>query len=150
MLDGHAALAGASAAVKDDAIIDVATVFPPGTTISELGGAGAGAAVANASGVGMLATEIALDKSQEAASVVLALSETTLYLLARHRVGPFGSFKHLEIMHAIARTDVVTDLHSGGPLNELTITDSSTGTAYTYEVKPMGSGIHEFLGRLHG
>ncbi len=43
MLDGHAALKGAAEAVPNDTIIDVAIVFPDGTTAAQLGGTGAGA-----------------------------------------------------------------------------------------------------------
>ena len=161
MLDGHAALKGAAEAVPNDTIIDVAIVFPDGTTAAQLGGTGAGAVAggllgsANAAGglagVGSLAAEHELEKEGgDAASVVLALSESTLYLLGRHRIGALASFKNLTVIASIPRADAKVETAHAGIVHSVKITDSASGQVYEYEAKPMGSGLSEFAARLQG
>lgn len=150
MLDGHAALKGAAEAVPNDTIVDVAIVFPPGTTSEQLIATGAGEMVDGLGGVGELVADRDLDKHQTSASIVLALSDSTLYLLGRHRVGPFASFKNLAVIATIARADAKIETAHAGIVQSVTITDSSSGQVYDYEAKPMGSGLTEFAARLHG
>ena len=161
MLDGHAALKGAAEAVPNDTIIDVAIVFPDGTTAAQLGGTGAGAVAggllgsANAAGglagVGSLAAEHELEKEGgDAASVVLALSDSTLYLLGRHRIGALASFKNLTVIASIPRANAKVETAHAGIVHSVKITDSASGQVYEYEAKPMGSGLSEFAARLHG
>ena len=161
MLDGHAALKGAAEAVPNDTIIDVAIVFPDGTTAAQLGGTGAGAVAggllgsANAAGglagVGSLAAEHELEKEGgDAASVVLALSDSTLYLLGRHRIGALASFKNLTVIASIPRANAKAETAHAGIVHSGKITASASGQVHEYEAKPMGSGLSEFISRLQG
>ena len=161
MLDGHAALKGAAEAVPNDTIIDVAIVFPDGTTAAQLGGTGAGAVAggllgsANAAGglagVGSLAAEHGLEKEGgDAASVVLALWDSTLYLLGGHRIGALASFKNLTVIASIPRANAKVETAHAGIVHSVKITDSASGQVYEYEAKPMGSGLSEFTARLQG
>lgn len=143
MLDEHAALKGAQEALPGETITDIAVVFPPGTMSAQLGGAAAGAVLggSNMAGVGNAAANIALDRGEAAASVVLALTPSALHLLGRHRVAPFGSFRHLEPLATIPRSDLKVTRESGTVTSSLMITNTRTGEEYHYEVKPLGSGV---------
>lgn len=145
MPDKHAALKGAQAAVPEDEITDVEVVFPAGTTSGELLSQGLGDAVGGAAEVLGAAAEVGMDATEEAASVVLALSATTLYLLGRHRVGALGSFRHLTPLHQIPREHLHVAFGRDGVLLAVTLTDTATSAPYTFEVKPLGSRIKEML-----
>lgn len=167
MINEKAAIQGAQAAIGDAKVEDVAIAFPVGTTRVQAGGGLEGEAVGAAVGVvaelsstaiagsaaggGGLGTFIAqrrLEKTEPAASIVLALTADSLYLLGRHKIGPLASFKNLEVIHKIPRGAAVVDIEPAGFTRHLTITDDEDGTQYIYEVKPLGSGIDQLMGDL--
>lgn len=162
MIDEHAALKGAQAAVGEDPIEDVAIAFPVGTTHKQAAGMLAGDGVGLASGalaglqlsgsagtggaIGQLIEQRHMERTEPAASIVLALTASKLYLLARHKIGPLASFKDLTIIHEIAREQIDASLNpTGGVTRSLTITDEESGAVFEYEVKPLGSGINKLL-----
>lgn len=170
MLDKHAALKGAQQAVGSEPIEDIGIAYPVGTLRTQLGadamgegvGLAAGAAaslsglsIANAGagggGLGQLVADYKLDHTGSPASIVLALTATKLYLLGRYKVGPLASFKNLEVVHVIPRGEVEAKLEpSGGITKTLTITDEESGESFTYEVKPLGSGMGDVVDALDG
>lgn len=150
MIDEHAALKGAQAAVPEETVTQVAVVFPTGTTMAQLGGSLAGGVLGGSGGVavGGAATNIALDATEEAASVVLALTAEALHMLGRRRVAPFGSFKHLTALHAVPRKDLKVEQGREAVLHTLTIHNTATGESWSYEVKPLGSGVDDLVAAL--
>ncbi len=101
--------------------------------------------------MGSLAAEHELEKEGgDAASVVLALSDSTLYLLGRHRIGALASFKNLTVIASIPRANAKVETAHAGIVHSVKITDSASGQVYEYEAKPMGSGLSEFAARLQG
>lgn len=167
MLDERAARRGAQAAVGAEKVEDIAIAFPVGTTRTQatgvLKGDAAGAAAGLVTGVsslaganlasgagslGMLLAQRRLEKTEPAASIVLALTASNLYLLGRHHIGPLASFKDLEVIHKIPRGEVETSLTPEGITRELTIVDEGDGARFVYEVKPLGSGIKQLIADL--
>lgn len=100
-----------------------------------------GGGVVGGTGVGSLVANLRLEHSEPYASVVLALTPTTLYLLGRHRVGPLASFADMAVIAKIAREHAHADLSQAGVLKHLTIVNDVDGAEYVYEVKPLGSGV---------
>ncbi len=164
MLDEREALKGAQEAVGDDKIIDVAIAFPVGTTRKQVGAYGEGDAVgavagvlgkfgslgvaSAATGVGSIAglvNQRRMEREEPAASIVLALTDTKLYLLGRHKLGPLASFKNLTVMEALDRADLTVDFEPAGVTKHLILNDSETGETFTYEVKPLGSGVAQLI-----
>lgn len=167
MLDERAAREGAQAAVGNEKVEDVAIAFPVGTTRAQATGAlegdaagaatglftglssAAGANLASGGGsLGMLLAQRRLEKTEPAASIVLALTANNLYLLGRHHIGPLASFKNLETIHKIPREDVEASLSPEGITHRLTIIDEEDDARFVYEVKPLGSGIKQLLDDL--
>ena len=167
MLNENAAMKGAQAAVGDATVEEVAIAFPVGTTRAQAEGSLAGDAVGGAAGViadmsgtalagatggggglGMLLAQRRLEKTEPAASIVLALTADSLYLLGRHKIGPLASFKDLEVIHKIPRGAAMIDIAPAGVTRHITITDDQDGTQYVYEVKPLGSGIDQLMADL--
>ena len=166
MIDEKAALRGAEKAIGQS-VEDVAIAFPVGTTraqaegelggeavgaaggvIASLSGSGVAGAAAGGGGVGMLLAQRRLEKTEPAASIVLALTKDNLYLLGRHRLGVLASFKDLEIIHKIPRDQANVQLSPAGFTSHLEIVDEEDGAQYLYEVKPLGSGIKQLLADL--
>ena len=165
MLNENSAMKGAQAAVGDEKVEDIAIAFPVGTTraqaggslegdavgaaaglMADLGGVGIAGSAAGGGGIGMFLAQRHLEKTEPAASIVLALTANNLYLLGRHKIGPLASFKDLEVIHKIPRGAALADLSPmPGITKKLTITDDEDGTQYVYEVKPLGSGIKQLL-----
>ena len=167
MLDEKAALRGAQKATGSSDVEDVAIAFPVGTTRAqaegELGGEAVGGAVgavasltarsvasgaAGGGGLGMLLAQRRLEKTEPAASIVLALTKDSLYLLGRHKLGPLASFNNLEIIHRIPRDQVQAELTPAGFTSHLEIVDEEDGARFLYEVKPLSSGIKKLLADL--
>ena len=82
--------------------------------------------------------------------MVLALSDSTLYLLGRHRIGALASFKNLTVIASIPRANAKVETAHAGIVHSVKITDSASEQVYEYEAKPMGSGLNEFVSRLEG
>lgn len=161
MIDENAARKGAQAAVGEEPIEDVAIAFPVGTTraqagamlegdgvglgVGALAGVNLGGTTGAGGGIGELIEQRRLEHTEPAASIVLALTASKLYLLARHKIGPLASFKDLTIIDQIPRSEVETSLEPAGVTRHLTITDKVSGEVFEYEVKPLGSGINKLL-----
>ncbi|WRS29746.1 hypothetical protein U6G28_09495 [Actinomycetaceae bacterium MB13-C1-2] len=164
MLDEREALKGAQEAVGDDKVIEVAIAFPVGTTRKQAGAYGEGDAVGAVAGVlgklgplGManaaagagsiagLINQRRMEEEEPAASIVLALTDTKLYLLGRHKLGPLASFKNLTVMEALDRASLTVDFEPAGVTKHLILNDSETGETFTYEVKPLGSGVAQLV-----
>lgn len=167
MLNEKAAMRGVREALGGASVEEIAIAFPVGTTRAQAGGslkgeAGgavvgvaadlAGTVVAGTAsgggGVGMFLAQRRLEKEEPAASIVLALTEDSLYLLGRHFIGPFASFKDLSVIHRIPREAANLALSPAGITQHLTIVDENDGTRYVYEVKALGSGIKRLISDL--
>lgn len=151
------ARAGAQEAVGADRILDVALAVPRGSTFAGAVGMGLGAGMGGGSSSttawevgGLLAgRSIAAERQNMPPSVVLALSETTLYALARKRSGLFGSWKNLGLLTKIPRTHLSVTHQRRGTVLRMTFTDTTSGVALEVETAPVGNlGIDDFLKTL--
>ncbi|NLA65871.1 MAG: hypothetical protein GX862_08130 [Leucobacter sp.] len=174
MLNGTEAKKHAIEITGDHTIKDVAIAFPVGTTSAQAGaeavGGAAGAAVGTlslasgavsgtmsavgsgaAGGVGAasLIAQLKLEHTEPYASVVLALTPTKLYLLGRHKIGPLASFANMFIVAEIAREHLHANLTQASMLKHLTLVNDEDGKQYTYEVKPLGSGVDSIMTELN-
>lgn len=151
------ARAGAQAAVGGDRILDVALTVPKGSTFAGAVGMGLGAGVGGGGSSttawevgGLLAGRGMAERRQKMPpSVVLALSETTLYALARKRSGLFGSWKNLGLLVKIPRRHLNVTHRRRGTVLHLTFTDTTSGVALEVETAPVGNlGIDDFVKTL--
>lgn len=167
MINKNAAMRGAQAAVGSEPIEDVAIAFPVGTTRAQARGSLAGdsvgavasvaadlsttaiaGSVTGGGGLGQLLAQRRLEKTEPAASIVLALTANNLYLLGRHKIGPLASFANLEVIHKISRNEADLNLTPAGVTQHLSIVDEEDNASYEYEVKPLGSGIKKLIADL--
>lgn len=116
--------------------------------VARLSGAAFAGSTVGGGGLGMLIAQRRMEKTEPAASIVLALNAQDLYLLGRHKIGPLASFDNLEVIHQIPSSSVSIDLSPAGFTQHLSITDEEDGTQYLYEVKPLGSGIKQLIADL--
>lgn len=164
MLDERQALEGAQEAVGNDKVLEVAIAFPVGTTrkqagayaegdavgavagiLGKLGPLGAANAAVGSSGIAGLVNQRKMEEEEPAASIVLALTGSKLYLLGRHKLGPLASFKNMTVMHELNRADLTVDYEPAGVTKHLILNDTETGESFTYEVKPLGSEVTELI-----
>jgi hypothetical protein len=153
------ARAGAQAAVGGDRILDVALAVPRGTTFAGAVGMGLGAGIGGGGNSttawemgGLMAGRASAARRQKMPpSVVLALSETTLYALGRKRSGLFGSWKKLGLLTRIPRSHLTVAHKRRGTVLHVTFTDTTSGVPLEVETTPVGNlGINDFLKRLEG
>ncbi|WP_141216933.1 hypothetical protein [Rhodococcus sp. 14-2483-1-2] len=151
------ARAGAQAAVGGDPILDVALAVPRGSTFAGAVGMGLGAGIGGGGNSttawemgGLMAGRAGAARRQKMPpSVVLAMSETTLYALARKRFGLFGSWKKLGLLTRIPRSHLTVTHKRRGTVLHLTFTDTTSGVPLEVETTPVGNlGINDFLKRL--
>ncbi|OZE37637.1 MULTISPECIES: hypothetical protein [unclassified Rhodococcus (in: high G+C Gram-positive bacteria)] len=148
------ARAGAQAAVGDDRVLDVALTVPRGSTFAGAVGMGLGAAIGGG-GSSTTAWEVgglmvgrgsAARRQKMPPSVVLAVSETTLYALGRRRSGLFGSWRHQQLLVKIARTHLEITHRQRGTVLHITLADKTSGIALDVEAALVGNlGIRKFL-----
>ena len=96
--------------------------------VARLSGAAFAGSTVGGGGLGMLIAQRRMEKTEPAASIVLALNAQDLYLLGRHKIGPLASFDNLEVIHQIPRSSVSIDLSPAGFTQHLSITDEEDGT----------------------
>ncbi|MBN9211585.1 MAG: hypothetical protein BGO45_07070 [Microbacterium sp. 71-36] len=146
---------GAQAVLPDDRIIDVAVVMPRGSTKSGILGAAVGAGLAGdnqlAWGVagGMVGQRAHSAAHGSFPSIVLALSETKLYILGRRSTGLVGGWKDLSPVAHIDRDHLEVNRRHSGTVRVLELTDTTTGTTLEFEAQNIGGlGLDDLLGRL--
>lgn len=145
---------GAQAAVGDDEILDVAIVMPRGSTFASVLGSAAGVGLggnnSTAWGVsgGLLAQRAQSASHGSYPSIVLALSETKLYVLGRARTG-VGGWKNLHLVAHIDLGSLEVTRHRRGTVQVIELTDTATGTTLEFERQNIGNlGINDLLAQL--
>lgn len=145
---------GAQAAVGDDEILDVAIVMPRGSTLASVLGTAAGVGLGGnnsaAWGVsgGMLAQRAHSASHGSYPSIVLALSQTKLYVLGRARTG-VGGWKNLHTVAHIDRRSLAVARRRRGTVQVIELTDAATGTTLEFEKQNIGNlGINDLLAQL--
>lgn len=146
---------GAQAAIPDDEIIDVAVVMPRGSTKSGVLGAVIGVGVGGdnqmAWGVAgsMLAQRAHSASRGSYPSIVLALSETKLYVLGRRSTGVVGGWKNLDPVAHIDRSALGVRRRHSGTARVIELTDTSTGKTLEFEALNIGGlGLKDLLAPL--
>jgi len=145
---------GAQVAVGDDEILDVAIVMPRGSTLAGVMGAAAGVGLGGANstawgvGGGVLAQRAHSAAHGSYPSIVLAVSETRLYVLGRERTG-VGGWKNLHLVAHIDRSALTVRRHRRGTVQVIELTDSTTGTTLEFEKQNIGNlGLNDLLEQL--
>ncbi len=154
MLDEHGAAKAVHAALPDIQVIALALAFPVGTTraqgvgmlVGDVLGAAAGGSsgAATGSGLGLLGADIAERAAGGAASYVLAATASTVEVFGRHHVGPLAGFHDLFHVTSLPREGLSATTTRHGIVQDLTLTEP-TGATLTVELKPLGSGLEQFL-----
>lgn len=146
---------GAQAVIEDDRILDVTVVMPRGSTKSGVVGAALGVGLGGnnqtAWGVagGMLAQRAHSASKGSYPSIVLALSDTKLYVLGRQSTGIVGGWKHLHPVAHIDRTNLEVKSRHSGTVRVIELTDTTSGNVLEFEAQNIGGlGLKEFLARL--
>ena len=158
VMQEHAAIQGATTALGGEEVLAVALAFPPGTTKVQgealivgdlLGGiAGGSSGVGAGGGIGMLGSTLALREGESAPSYVLAVTATAVHVLGRPKVGPFGGWHHLSPLTSIDRSSLSVSHKQNGVVQDLTLTDTTTGHTVDVELKPIANGLGTFLAAL--
>jgi hypothetical protein len=149
------------ALIGDDTVIEVGLAFPKGQTMAMtsamLGGAAIGGVAGGSSfiGVGEAAgffgarAAIGGSGGAEPASVVLALTDTSLYTFARSHHGPFGGWSSMKPMVRFDLATLAVQHHRSGVLLDITLSDTVHGFTIELESKLLGNlGIDDLLDRL--
>ncbi|MFG6278714.1 hypothetical protein [Microbacterium sp. 5K110] len=146
---------GAQAVIPDDQITDVAVVMPRGSTKSGLVGSIIGVSAGGnnqmAWGVagGMLAQRAHSASHGSYPSIVLALSETKLYVLGRQSTGVVGGWKNLRPVAHIDRADLEVERRHSGTVRVIELTDTTTGNTLEFEAQTIGGlGLNDLLAEL--
>lgn len=143
----EAALAAVQAIIPDDTILDVALTYPRGFTKAQgvgalIGGAAGGGS--NFAGVGMaLGTVVGgtlfANLKDLPASIVLAVSPTTVYTLGRASTALVGHWDQLTPMVQFDRGALRVDVQQHPVTLDITLTDTEHEVSLPLEAKRMGS-----------
>lgn len=146
------ARAGAQAVVGEDEILDVAVVVPRGSTKAGVLGAIVGSELggnnAMAWGIGgaVLGQRVNSAAKGSYPSVVLALSESRLYVLGREKSGVVGGWKKVHPVGQIDRADLAVAQRHSGTVRVLELTDTTTGATLEFEVMNVGNlGLKDLI-----
>lgn len=154
------ALAAVRTKIPDDTIREAALAFPRGQTATvgtsmvlgaALGAAGGGRVfVGVGEAVGYLGARAATEGAGHApASIVLALSDTALYTLARDRQGLVGGWKSMTPMVRFELDTLDVRHERRGVLVDITLHDTTHDVTVELESKLLGNmGINDLLRRL--
>jgi hypothetical protein len=142
---------GAQAVIPDDEIIDVAVVRPRGSTLGGVVGAvigmqgSSGSAAWGVAG-GMIGQRLSSAAHGSYPSIVLAASNSKLYVLGRDSTGLVGGWKHLHPVTHIDRDDLEVKRRHHGAVPVLELTDTTTGTTLEFEPQAIGGlGLKDLL-----
>ena len=141
------ALVAVQALIPDDTILDVALTFPRGFTRAQGAGAligGAAGSGSNFAGVGLaLGTAVGgrlfANLKDMPASIVLAVSPTTVYTLGRPTTALLGGWDNLTPMVQFDRNTLQVDVHQHAITLDITLTDTEHEVSLPLEAKRMGS-----------
>lgn len=146
------ARAGAQAVIGEDEILDVAVVVPRGSTKASVLGAIVGSQLggdnAMAWGIGgaMLGQRVNSATKGSYPSVVLALSESRLYVLGREKSGVVGGWKKVHRVGQIDRADLAVTQRRSGTVRVLELTDTTSGATLEFEVMNVGNlGLKDLI-----
>jgi len=141
------ARAAVQALIPDDEIIDVALVYPRGTTRAQ----GAGMAVGGLAGMGssfqgvglvvgsVVGGKIFSDAKELPFSFVLAISPTTVYVLGRDTQVLIGGWDKLQPMIKFDRSTLRVEVHQTLVTLEITLVDTEHDATLELEAKRLGS-----------
>ena len=141
------ARAAVQALIPDDEIIDVALVYPRGTTRAQ----GAGMAVGGLAGMGSSfqarrtcrrlgrGRQMFSDAKDLPASFVLAISPTTVYVLGRDTQVLIGGWDKLQPMIKFERSTLRVEVHQTLVTLEITLVDTEHDATLELEAKRLGS-----------
>lgn len=137
------------ALIPDDEILDVALVYPRGTTRAQ----GAGMALGGLAGAGMgggfqgvgmivgsvVGGKILSDAKNLPTSFVLAISPTTVYVLGRDTRVLIGGWDKLQPMIKFDRSKLRVEVHQTLVTLEITLVDTEHDATLELEAKRLGS-----------
>jgi len=141
------ARAAVQALIPDDEIIDVALVYPRGTTRAQ----GAGMAVGGLAGMGssfqgvglvvgsVVGGKIFSDAKELPFSFVLAISPTTVYVLGRDTQVLIGGWDKLQPMIKFDRSTLRVEVHQTLVTLEITLVDTEHDATLELEAKRLGN-----------
>jgi hypothetical protein len=134
------------ALIRDDTILDVALTYPRGSTKAQALGGAAGGLMAGGDfvGVGVIAGSAVGGKifnnlKELPPTIVLAVSETAVYTLGRHKMGLVGGWDKLTKMVKFDRSTLRTDVHQRAVTLEITLTDTEHDVLVELEAKRLGN-----------
>ena len=141
------ARAAVQALIPDDEIIDVALVYPRGTTRAQGAGMALGGVAGMGSsfqGVGMIVGSVVggkifSDAKELPASFVLAISPTTVYVLGRDTQVLIGGWDKLQPMVKFDRSKLRVEVHQTLVTLEITLVDTEHDATLELEAKRLGS-----------
>jgi hypothetical protein len=135
------------ALIPDDEILDVALVYPRGTTRAQ----GAGMALGGVAGMGggfqgvgmivgsVVGGKIFSDAKDLPASFVLAISPTTVYVLGRDTQVLIGGWDKLQPMIKFDRSKLRVEVHQTLVTLDITLVDTEHDATLELEAKRLGS-----------
>lgn len=133
--------------IPDDEILDVALVYPRGTTRSEAAGMAVGGVAGMGTGfqgVGMVLGSVVggrifSDLKELPASFVLAISPTTVYVLGRDKQSAFGGWDELQPMIKFDRSTLHVEMKQTFVTLEITLVDTEHDATLELEAKRLAN-----------
>ncbi|MBI4933034.1 MAG: hypothetical protein HY828_04095 [Actinobacteria bacterium] len=143
----QSALEAVQALIPDDTIIDVALTHPRGYTKAQGVGMAAGSLMGFGSdfqGVGAVLGSVAGGKvfgnlKELPQSFVLAISDSTVYVLGRDSMAVVGHWDHMVKMVKFDRKTLLIDVHQRLVTLEITLTDTEHDVRLELEAKRLGN-----------
>ena len=141
------ARAAVQALIPDDEILDVALVYPRGTTMSQAAGMAVGSVAGMGSGfqgIGLVVGSVVggkifSDAKGLPASFVLAISPTTVYVLGRDTQRVFGGWDKLQPMIKFDRSKLRVELNQRFVMLDIKLVDTEHDATLELEAKRLGS-----------
>ena len=133
--------------IQDDEILDVALVYPRGTTRAQGAGMALGGVAGMGSsfqGVGMIVGSVVggkifADAKDLPASFVLAISPTTVYVLGRDTQVLIGGWDKLQPMIRFDRSKLRVEIHQTLMTLDITLVDTEHDATLELEAKRLGN-----------
>jgi hypothetical protein len=134
------------ALIADDTILDVALTYPRGFTKSQAYGMAAGGLIGGSDFVGVGAVvgsavggKIFTNLKELPPTIVLAVSDTAVYTLGRHKQGLVGGWDTLTKMVKFDRSTLRTEVRQRAVTLEITLTDTEHDVSVELEAKRLGN-----------